>query len=73
MSKTKKNPDFTVRRVPSTESKLDKKLSRLIFEALGAASMCWESPQSAGQFESYRATDIGNKLMNDIKDLIRNV
>jgi hypothetical protein len=69
----KKNPDFTVRRVPSTESKLDRKLSRLIYEAVGAASMCWDSPQSAGVFDSKRASDIADKLREDIKDLIRNI
>ena len=72
MSKKKKNPDFTIRRVPSTESKLDSKLLTLICNALGQGSMCWDSPESAGQFHSEDAIIIAEKLMNDIKDLIRN-
>jgi len=73
MSKTKKNPDFTVRRVSSKESKLDSELLKLICNALGEGSMCWDSPKSAGVFHSEDAIRIAEKLMNDIKDLIRNV
>jgi hypothetical protein len=74
MSKQRlKNPDFTVRGVSSKESKLDSKLLKLICLSLGEASMCWDSPQSAGQFHSKEAIVIAEKLMNDIKDLIRNI
>jgi alkylhydroperoxidase/carboxymuconolactone decarboxylase family protein YurZ len=70
--KPKKNPDFTVRLVSARESSLDRKLLRLIYIALGEASMCWDSPQSAGVFHSQEAIKVGAKLKEDIKDLIRN-
>ena len=68
----KKNPDFTVRRVSSKES-LDSKLLKMICNALGEASMCWDSPQLAGEFHSTEATKIGLKLVEDIKNLVRNI
>jgi len=72
MSKKKKNPDFTVRLALPNESKLDRKLLKLIYLALGEASMCWDSPESAGEFQSQEAIKIGAKLKENIKDLIRN-
>lgn len=38
-----------------------------VFQALGAASSCWENLQGAGKFQSTRATEIGNALMEKIK------
>lgn len=34
-----------------------------IFQALGAASVCWEFPEKAGIFESTRAKAIGDQLV----------
>jgi len=34
-----------------------------VFMALGAASACWEDLRSAGVFESTRAKQIGDELM----------
>jgi len=68
----KKNPDFTVRRVSSKES-LDSKLLKMICNALGEASMCWDSPESAGEFHPEEAIKIGEKLKEDIKNLVRNI
>lgn len=34
----------------------------LVFEALGAASMCWENPRGAGVFDVERATTIAEEL-----------
>lgn len=34
-----------------------------VFEALGAASVCWETPEGAGVFESDRAKQIGDELV----------
>lgn len=34
-----------------------------VFQALGAASMCWQYPEKAGIFDSTRAQEIGNKLL----------
>lgn len=71
MPKKKKNPDFIVRVAPDNETSLDRKLKRLIYQALGEASVCWDSLESAGIFRSKEATIIGDKLIEDIKDLIR--
>lgn len=37
--------------------------ARLVFEAMGAASMCWEHPEGAGLFLSERAAGIGHGLL----------
>lgn len=34
-----------------------------IFQALGAASVCWQFPEKAGIFESDRAKFIGDQLI----------
>jgi hypothetical protein len=59
-------------KVTKEPADIDKKLNKLVFEALGEASTCWESMYSTGQFDSVRAGMIGDKLMEDIKNLIRN-
>jgi len=38
-------------------------LQSVIFQALGAASACWENLRGAGVFESDRAVEIGNDVM----------
>ncbi len=38
----------------------------LIFEAIGAASMCWEHPQYAGVFNSDLACKIAHQLACDL-------
>ncbi len=35
----------------------------LVFEAMGAASMCWENPSGAGLFLSEKAAEIGHGLL----------
>lgn len=37
-----------------------------IFQALGAASVCWEHPEGAGIFDSTRCRDIGLALLNEL-------
>lgn len=37
--------------------------ARLVFEALGAASVCWETPSGAGEFDSRRAAKVGRELL----------
>ena len=37
-----------------------------VFQALGAASVCWESMDGTGTFQSVRATQIGNELLSII-------
>lgn len=48
-------------------------LRTLIFEALGEASMCWEYPEKAGVFQSERAQQIGNKLLEEINSVLKPV
>jgi hypothetical protein len=40
-----------------------RQLRQAVFQALGAASMCWESPGAAGVFKSELATVIGDELV----------
>lgn len=42
-------------------------LSRLVFEALGAVSACWDNLEGAGTFESTRARAIGEELLDGIR------
>jgi predicted HAD superfamily Cof-like phosphohydrolase len=42
-------------------------LSRIVFEALGAASTCWENLGAAGEFDSTGARQIGEKLLDDLR------
>lgn len=41
----------------------------LVFQALGAASMCWENIEGAGVFRSERAAEIGEGLIEELRDL----
>lgn len=41
-------------------------LEEILFQSLGAASMCWESPDKAGVFDSSRAKVIGESLMREV-------
>jgi hypothetical protein len=59
--------------VKKEPAEIDKKLSKLVFEALGEASTCWENMYSTGTFDSVRAGMIGDKLIEDIKNLVRNI
>jgi hypothetical protein len=45
----------------------DELLSEVVFQALGAASACWENLSRAGIFESDRAKQIGDDLIADLK------
>lgn len=40
-----------------------------VFQALGAASVCWESPEKAGVFQSGRAKLIGDQLIIRLQEL----
>ncbi len=39
-----------------------------VYQALGAASACWENPGGAGVFQSERATKIGEALLAALDD-----
>lgn len=43
-----------------------KSLEECVFQALGAASVCWESIEEAGEFNSTRAKEIGDALLEKI-------
>lgn len=40
-----------------------------VFQALGAASMCWEHPYNGGVFDSTRAKAIGDALIRKLVEL----
>lgn len=42
-------------------------LQNAVFQALGAASVCWETPEGAGVFQSDRAKAIGDALVEFIR------
>ena len=48
-------------------------LETAVFEALGAASTCWETPDGAGEFQSDRANQIGKELMAKIDQYVKEV
>lgn len=50
---------------PFEFDELDADLASYVFQALGAASMCWEE-RPTGIFESTRAKEIGEKLLEKI-------
>jgi hypothetical protein len=41
-----------------------------IFMALGAVSMCWDSLDSAGNFDSERCVKIGRELMGQVREVM---
>lgn len=41
----------------------------LIFQALGAASMCWIPRPSDQEFDSQTAVEVGEQLIRDLKKL----
>lgn len=42
-----------------------------IYQALGAASVCWEHPEKAGIFDSDRAKFVGEQLIERLMELSR--
>lgn len=45
------------------EDKPAMRADQAVMVAIGAASMCWENPCGAGQFDPQRAMDVGNALL----------
>lgn len=43
-------------------------LERLVFTAMGEASMCWEK-RAKGVFDSEAAVDVAHRLIKDIREL----
>jgi hypothetical protein len=46
-------------------------LEEAVYQALGAASVCWENMEDAGVFDSDRAKMIGDQLMDRIEQELR--
>lgn len=42
-------------------------LRSAVFQALGAASTCWDNLSGAGVFQSEKAQEVGDKLLAAIK------
>ncbi len=55
---------------PSDGSVDDLRLEEWVFQALGSASMWWEDPAGAGEFDGRRCEAIGNALMAHLNQLI---
>jgi hypothetical protein len=49
----------------------DLTLEEILFQALGAASMCWEHPEKAGTFDSTRAKAIGEALLREVNRALK--
>jgi hypothetical protein len=51
----------------------EQRLNKLVFEALGAASTCWTPGTGDAVFDSTRAKEIGEGLVEDIKFAVPSV
>lgn len=54
---------------PPTEEDVRKK----IYEIVGAASMCWETVEGAGAFDSSRAIEVADEFMKFVKPIFNEV
>lgn len=71
MSVTPNENTFNARTIAAeAEAKGENPLAVVIFQALGAASACWEHLDTAGIFESDRARDIGVDLLVYVSELV---
>lgn len=50
----------------------DKDLETAVFESLGAASACWDNLEGAGVFQSERCKEVGDQLLERIKQEVGN-
>lgn len=46
-------------------------IESFVFQALGAASMCWDPRPSVQTFDNVRAKEIGDALMEKIREVLR--
>ena len=47
-------------------------LSETILQSMGEASMCW-NPTPTGEFDSTKAAEVGEKVIKDVRQMIRDV
>lgn len=59
LEQTDRSGEFVFERGADMES--------MIFQAIGAASMCWANPAGAGEFQSERAEEIGQALLTKVR------
>ncbi len=45
-------------------------LQKLVMEAVGAASMCWEHIDRAGVFDADKASRVGNQLIEELVNML---
>ena len=43
-------------------------LTSAVYQAIGAASVCWENPAGAGVFDSDRAAEVAEALLSKIRE-----
>lgn len=60
--------DPTTPTAPIFDWKVDTPVPDAIFEALGAASVCWSTPEGSGVFNSERAAAIGDELIGFLRN-----
>jgi hypothetical protein len=48
--------------------KMNDKLKKIVFQALGHASMCWLPNTGSLEFDSTEAVKVGDKLIKDIEE-----
>jgi hypothetical protein len=51
----------------------DTSIREAVFQALGAASTCWEHPEGAGAFDRERVGRIGDELMAFLRQKLSGV
>lgn len=64
------NSPFRFVQMPGEELTLEE----ILFQALGAASMCWATPEDAGEFDSARAKEVGMAVLREVNralDMVR--
>lgn len=66
-------PGVMVTERPKFDWPEDTQLRSAIMQALGAASMCWENPEGAGEFLPERAIAIGDALEEFVRRWRRNL
>lgn len=62
-----------VRNFTDTLNRSHGMLRRLVLEAIGSASACWANPAGAGQFDSDRASLIGETLLSELHEYMNSL
>lgn len=46
-----------------------KSVEEVVFQAIGAGSVCWENPGGAGIFDSTEAKKVGDEAMERLREM----